>query len=125
MAEKKRKLVFLLKTGFNKPGITRGALMFSAIAASMGVETVLYCVQEGADIKVKGAVDKEEVKPGVPTIKQRLQEAIDAGVEIQVCSATAKLKGIKQEDLIEQAKITGAATLIDLALESDNVICWG
>jgi predicted peroxiredoxin len=121
----KKKLVFLLKTGFNKPGITRGALMFSAISASMNVETVLYCVQEGADIMVRGAVDREEVKPGVPTIKQRLQEAIDAGVDIQVCSATAKLKGITQEDLIEPARITGAATLIDLALSSGNVICWG
>ncbi len=120
-----KKLVFLLKTGFNRPGITRGALMFSAISASMDVETVLYCVQEGADVMVKGAVDKEEVKPGIPTIKQRLQEAIDAGVDIQVCSATAKLKRITEDDLIEHARITGAATLIDLALESDNVICWG
>lgn len=124
MTEEK-KLVFLLKTGFNAPGITRGALMFSAISASMDVETVLYCVQEGADIMIKGALEKEEVKPGVPTIKQRLQEAIDAGVDIQICSATAKLKGIEEKDLIEPARITGAATLIDLALDSDNVICWG
>jgi predicted peroxiredoxin len=120
-----KKLIFLLKTGFNQPGITRGALMFAGISASMDVETVIYCVQEGADPMVKGALDKEEVKPGVPTIKQRLQEVIDAGVDIQVCSATANLKGIKEEDLIEQARITGAATLIDLALDSDNVICWG
>jgi|TARA_B100001971_G_C18249176_1_gene576779 predicted peroxiredoxin len=119
------KLTFLLKTGFNQPGITRGALMFSAISATMDVDTVLYCVQEGADIMVAGAVENEKVKKGIPTLKQRLQEAIEAGVDIQICSATAELKGIKEGDLVKPARITGAATLIDLALDSDNVICWG
>jgi len=113
-----------LKTGFNQPGITRAALMFSSISAAMDVDTIVYCVQEGADILVRGAVDKEEAKPGIPTIKQRLEEAIDAGVRFEICDATAKVRGIKKEELIPQARIVGAARLIDLALDSDKVISF-
>jgi predicted peroxiredoxin len=118
-------LVFVLTTGFNSPGVTRATLMFASISAAMDVETTLFCVQEGAEIMVKGALDKEETKLGVPMIKQRLEEAIEAGVEILVCEQTMKVKGIKEEDLIDEAKVSGAATLIDLALEAKNVISLG
>jgi predicted peroxiredoxin len=122
MAER---LVFVLTTGFNSPGITRATLMFSAISAAMDVETTLFCVQDGAEIMVRGALEREEVKQGVPTIKQRLEEAIEAGVEILVCEQTMRVKGIREEELIEEAKVSGAATLIDLALEARNVLCLG
>lgn len=119
------KLVFVLTTGFSSPGVTRATLMFSSISAAMDVETTLFCVQEGAEIMVRGALDKEVAKQGVPTIKQRLEEAIEAGVEILVCEQTMKVKGIKEEKLIGEAKVSGAATLIDLALEAKNVISLG
>ncbi|WP_457555602.1 DsrE family protein [Candidatus Pyrohabitans sp.] len=122
MAER---LVFVLTTGLNSPGVTRATLMFSAISAAMDVETTLFCVQDGAEIMVRGALDREESKTGVPTIKQRLEEAIEAGVEILVCEQTIRVKGISEDELIEEAKVSGAATLIDLALEAKNVLCLG
>ncbi len=122
MAER---LVFVLTTGLNSPGVTRATLMFSAISAAMDVETTLFCVQDGAEIMVRGALDNEESTPGTPTIKQRLEEAIEAGVEILVCEQTMRVKGISEDELIEEAKVSGAATLIDLALEARNVLCLG
>ena len=122
MAER---LVFVLTTGLNSPGVTRATLMFSAISAAMDIETTLFCVQDGAEIMVRGALDREESPPGTPTIKQRLEEAIEAGVEILVCEQTMRVKGISEDELIEEAKVSGAATLIDLALEARNVLCLG
>lgn len=94
--------------------------MFATVAkGAYDLRTVIYCVQDGADILVKGGVDKEPpLKPGAPTLRQRLQEALEAGVELQVCEVTANNKGIRAEDLIEGATITGAATLIDLSISA-------
>ncbi|NOZ58845.1 MAG: hypothetical protein GXO66_04635 [Euryarchaeota archaeon] len=122
MAER---LVFVLTTGLSSPGVTRATLMFSAISAAMDVETTLFCVQEGAEVMVRGALDGEKASPGVPTVKQRLEEAIEAGVEILVCEQTMRVKGISAEELIPEARVSGAATLIDLALEARNVLCLG
>ncbi len=119
------RLVFVLTTGLSSPGVTRATLMFSAISAAMDVETTLFCVQDGVEVMVRGALDGEEVSPGVPTIKQRLDEAIEAGVEILVCEQTMRVKGISEDELIPEAAVSGAATLIDLALEAENVLCLG
>ncbi|MFQ6014305.1 MAG: DsrE family protein [Anaerolineae bacterium] len=128
MAERKqfkgKKFLILLTVGLNAPAVARSAFMFASLAAAFYLDTVVYCVQEGADIMVKGAVDKEEVRPGIPTLKQRLAEAIEAGVKFQVCEITAANKGIEEEDLIPQAKLVGGAVLIDLALDCDGMLCF-
>src|SRR5574341_2347683 len=72
--EKKDENLFLvvLRSGLNAPGQVRAALMYASIAAAMNQDVVVYCVQEGADVMVKGAPEKEQTKPGMPTIAQRL-----------------------------------------------------
>ena len=123
MAEKK--LVFVLSKGLNYPDIARTTLMLAALSANLGIKTTVFCFQDGVEIMVKGALDNEEVKPGVPTIRQRLNEAIEAGVKIYVCSQTLVVRKIKEEDIIDEVEVAGAATFIYLALEADKVICIG
>jgi len=119
------RLVFVLSKGLNYPDIAKTTLMMASLSANLGFKTTVFCVQDGVDIMKKGELDKEEEKPGLPTIKQRLREALDAGVEILVCSQTMVNKKIKEEDLLEHVKPAGAATLIFLAKEAKNVICIG
>ncbi len=119
------KLVIVLSKGLNYPDIARTTLMVAALSANMGIKTTLFCFQDGVEIMVKGALDNEVEEPGVPTVRQRLKEAIDAGVEILVCSQTLVVRNIKEEDLIKEAKVAGAATLVYLALDARNVICIG
>ncbi len=119
------RLVFVLSKGLNYPDIARTTLMLAALSANLGVKTTLFCFQDGVEIMVKGALDSEEEIPGVPTVRQRLNEAIEAGVEILVCSQTLVVRKIKEEDLIEPVRAAGAATLIFLAKEAKNVICIG
>ncbi len=119
------RLVFVLSKGLNYPDIARTTLMLAALSANLGVRTTLFCFQDGVEIMVKGALDNEKVEPGVPTVRQRLNEAIDAGVEILVCSQTLVVRKINEGDLIDHARAAGAATLIFLAKEAKNVICIG
>jgi predicted peroxiredoxin/TusA-related sulfurtransferase len=119
-AEKEEEKLFLvvLRSGLNAPGQVRAALMYASLAAAMDQDAVVYCVQEGADVMVKGAADKEPTKPGAPTIKQRLAEAIEMGVRIEVCEQTALVRNIKAEDLIPEAVLVGGARLIDYAIRA-------
>ena len=118
--EKKEENLFLvvLRSGLNAPGQVRAALMYASIAAAMNKDVIVYCVQEGADVMVKGAPEKEQTKPGMPTIAQRLAEAIEIGVRLEVCEQTADTRGIKAEDLIPEAKLIGGASLIDYAIRA-------
>lgn len=98
--------------------------MFATISATMDVKTTVYCIMEGAEILVKGNPEKDVVEEGKPNLVQRLDEAIKAGVEILLCDRTLRAKNIDPKDLIPQAKIVGAATLIDLALEADGTLTF-
>lgn len=116
--EDERLFLVVLRSGLNAPGQVRAALMYASLAAAMDQNAVVYCVQEGADVMVKGAADKEPAKPGAPTINQRLAEAIEMGVRLEVCEQTALVRNIKAEDLIPEATLVGGARLIDYAIRA-------
>jgi len=117
-ADDENLFLVVLRSGLKAPGQVRAALMYASLAAAMDQNTIVYCVQEGADVMVKGAADKEEVQPGAPTINQRLAEAIEMGVQLQVCEQTALVRKIKAEDLIPEATLVGGALLIEHAINA-------
>ena len=92
--------------------------MYASLAVAMGQETVDYCVQEGADVARKDTPEKDNSPPGASTIAQRLAEALDAGVRLEVCEQTASVRKIKPEDLIPEARLIGGASLIDYAIRA-------
>ncbi len=114
----------VLRTGLENPSLIRSALMFATLAAAMDQEPVLYCVQQGADVMVKGAADQEEVIPGKPTITQRMAEALEAGVRLEVCEQTAKVRDIRAEDLVPGAELVGGAKLIDYAIRARGTLTF-
>ncbi len=117
--------IVLCASGFENPERVRSALMFATLAASANYRTILYCVQNAVDVMVKGAIEKiESSKPNTPTIAQRLQEAMEMGVEIQCCSQTMANKGLTEKDLIEGATVAGAMNLIALATEAKGTLCF-
>lgn len=114
----------VLRTGFENVSLIRSAFMFATLAAAMDQEPVLYCVQQGADVMVKGAADQEKVIPGKPTINQRMAEALEAGVRLEVCEQTAKVRDIRAEDLVPGVKLAGGAKLIDYAIRARGTLTF-
>ncbi|NOZ07208.1 MAG: hypothetical protein GXP41_12810 [Chloroflexi bacterium] len=114
--EEGKLFLIVLRSGIDQPGQVRAALMYAALAAAMDQETVVYCVQNGADVMVQGAAAKEDAKPGAPSIAQRLSEALEMGVRMEVCEQTANVRNIRREDLIPEARLIGGAKLIDYAI---------
>lgn len=119
---KRKKFAVQLSTGARDVGKVKSALMFATLAQYSGCDTVVYCVQDGADALVKGAVTEEGLAPGVPTFEQRLREAREAGVRFQLCEQVAMNRNLTEKDLIEGVEIAGGIHLIVYALEYDGVL---
>lgn len=117
--------IVLCSSGFESEDRVRSALMFASLAASADFRTILYCIQNAVDVMVKRAIEQHETsRPGMPTIGQRLQEAIEMGVEIQCCTQTMKNKNISPEDLIAGVKPAGAMNLIDLTTRAKGTLSF-
>ncbi len=120
--KRRRRFAVQLSTGAKDVGKVKSALMFATLAQLSDCETVLYCVQEGADALVRGRIREEgTLPPGVPTYEQRLAEAQAAGVRLQLCGQVAKNQSIRKEDLVEGAEIAGGIHLISYALDFDGM----
>lgn len=123
--EPKKLFVVLCVTGFEKIANARSALMFASLAAAANFKTILFCLQNAVDIMVKGTIEKNErPEPGVPTLAQRLEEALEMGVEIQCCTQTMANKNIAEDDLIPSVKAAGAMNLIVLATKAEGTLCF-
>lgn len=119
----RKRFAVQLATGAKDVGRVKSALMFATLARLSGCETVLYCVQDGADALVRGRIREEgSLPPGVPTFEQRLAEALAAGVRLELCGQVAQNQSIMRKDLVEGAEISGGINLITYALEFDGML---
>jgi predicted peroxiredoxin len=53
-----------------------------------------------------------------------MKQALDAGVKFLVCDQSTQVLGIDRGGYIPGAKVVGAATLNDLALEADGILTF-
>ena len=120
-----KNFIVLCTSGFENAPSARSALMFATLAASANLKTILFCVQNAVDIMVKGGIEKNEKPvPDLPTLAQRLEEALEMGVEIQCCTQTMANKNIAVDDLIPEVKAAGAMNLIVLATEAHGTLSF-
>jgi predicted peroxiredoxin len=119
----RRKFAVQLSTGSKDVGKVKSAIMFATIAQCSGCDAVVYCVQDGADAVVKGAIREEgTLPPGIATFEQRIEEALQVGVTFQLCQQVAVNRNLKKEDLLEGTEIVGGIRLITYALEYDGML---
>ena len=117
--------IVLCASGFESPARVRSALMFASLAAAANYRTILYCIQGAVDVMVSGSVEQQETtENGSPTIHQRLQEALEQGVEIQCCTQTMANRNITSRDLLPGVTPAGAMSLIDLASHAKGSLCF-
>ena len=124
MAEAK-KILYVQTSGTDTPERLYSPLILAQTARAMGQEATVYFLGMGLKNLVKG--EAEKVKIGeFPTLKEVLKQTADQGIELMACQQSMQLFGgeIKSEDLIEEAKVAGAATLNDLALDADAILTF-
>lgn len=119
----KKKILYLQTSGVDTPERTYAPFILAATAAAMGIETTIYFLIKGVTVVKRG--EAEKIKLGsFPSLKQVMDQAVQAGVKLEVCEQSCQLLGLERGDFVDQAKIVGAATLNDRVLEADAVVCF-
>jgi len=123
MSEKKSRILYVQTSGIDTPERLYAPFILSATAVAMGIEATVYFLIKG--ITVVKAGEAEKIKVGnFPTLKEVMDQAVNAGVKLMVCEQSCMLLGLKRGDFQNYAQIVGAATLNDLLLDADAVLSF-
>ncbi len=119
----KKKILYVQTSGVDNPERAYAPFILATTAAMMNIDATVYFVIKGVTLVKKG--EAEKIKMGTfPTLKDVMDQAIKAGVKLVVCEQSCGLLGIPRGDFTKAANVVGAATLNDLALEADAVLCF-
>lgn len=118
-----KKVLYVQTSGIDTPERTYAPFVLAATAAAMGLDATIYFVIKGITIVKKGVAEKVKIGQ-FPTLRQAMDQAIKAGVKFVVCEQSCMLLGIGRGEFIPEAKVVGAATLNDIALDADAVLCF-
>jgi predicted peroxiredoxin len=122
MAERKR-ILYVQTSGVDAPERTYAPLVLATTAASMGVDATVFFLGKGVTIVKTG--EAERIKVGAfPSLADVLKRAADAGVKLRVCDQSTQLLGLSRGDYVGTCDVVGAATLNDLALDANAVLCF-
>jgi len=114
----KKHILYVQTSGVDTPKRLYSPFVLGMTAKAMDIDATIYFLGLGVTVVKKG--EAEKVKEGnFPTLKEIMDQAAAAGVKFQVCEQSTQLLNLDRGDFIEEAKIVGAATLNDLALEAD------
>ena len=119
----KKKILYVQTSGVDTPERTYTPFILATTAAAMGIDATVYFLIKGVTVVKEG--EAEKVKLGsFPSLKQVMDQAISAGVKLEVCEQSCMLLGIGRGDFVGSSKVVGAATLNDRILEADAVLCF-
>jgi predicted peroxiredoxin len=123
MSVKKKKILYVQTSGIDTPERSYAPFILATTAAMMNIDATVYFVIKGITLVKKGAAEK--IKLGsFPSLREVMDQAIKAGVKLSVCEQSCNLMGIPRGDFTKEAQVVGAATLNDLALDADAILCF-
>jgi len=120
MSERK-KILYLQTSGVDTPERTYAPFILATTARAMGIDATIYFLIKGVTVVKKGEAEKIELGD-FPTLKDVMDQAVKAGVRLEVCEQSCMLLGLDRGDFVDAAKIVGAATLNDRILDADAVL---
>lgn len=119
----KKKILYVQTSGVDQPERAYAPFILATTAAMMNVDATVYFLIKGITLVKKG--EAEKIKIGsFPSLKEVMNQAVKAGVKLMVCEQSCGLLGIPRGDFTEGANVEGAATLNDLVLNADAVLCF-
>lgn len=117
------KILYVQTSGPETPERLYSPFILGSTARAMDIEASIFFMIKGILVMKKGESEKIQIG-SFPPLDRVIDQAAKAGVKFYVCEQSTQLLGISRGDFIEQATIGGAATLNDLALDSDAVITF-
>ncbi len=119
----KKSMLYVQTRGVETPERTYAPFILATTAAMMNIDATIYFLIKGVSIVKNGEAEKIKIG-GFPSLKEVMDQAVKSGVKLMVCEQSCMLLGIPRGDFTPEAKIVGAATLNDLALNADAILCF-
>lgn len=115
------KILYIQTSGIDTPERLYAPFILGMTARAMDVQASIFFMIKGITALKRG--EAEKIKIGsFPSLKEVMDQALASGVQMYICEQSTQLLGISRGDFVDGAKIAGAATLNDLALDADSVI---
>ncbi len=112
-----RPLIIKCTTGAEAPERCNQAFTVAASGVAAGADVSLWLTGEAAWFAVPGRAEQFELELATPLAE--LRDIVLEGGTLTVCSQCAARRGIVELDLIEGARIAGAAVFTEQALADD------
>jgi predicted peroxiredoxin len=118
-----KKILVIQTHGVETPRRTYSPLFYAMAAAAMEMEVMVWFTMDGTNQLRKGAAEKVKLDPTSDvTLKTMLEQTMEAEVVLRVCQQSMALFDMTVDDLIDGVEILGATSVIDLTLQSDQVM---
>jgi predicted peroxiredoxin len=121
--EKKEKILYVQTSGVDSPERLYAPFTLAVTAVSTDVEAYLFFVGEGVTVVKKGEAEKIRVGD-MPSLREVMIKAVEAGVKLLVCEDSCSLYGLNRKDLYNMALPVGPITLNDLLLTTDAALSF-
>ena len=106
------KFLVSLTNAKNDPDKATVGFVVANAAVASGQDTVIFLNVEGAYLASKGYADDIH-EEGFAPLKQLMDQFVEAGGTLWVCSPCYKKRNLNEEDLIEGATIVGGAKVVE------------
>jgi uncharacterized protein len=106
------KFLVSMTNAMNNPDKATVGFVVANAAVASGQETVVFLNVEGAYLAAKGCAE-EIHEEGFAPLKQLMDQFVEAGGILWVCSPCFKKRNLEEENLIEGATIVGGAKLVE------------
>jgi len=117
----RKKILYVQTSGVDTPERVYAPFILATTARAMGIDATIYFLIKGVTVVKKG--EAERIRLGdFPTLRDVMDQAVKAGVRLEVCEQSCMLLGLGKGDFVDAAKIVGAATLNDRILDADAVL---
>lgn len=120
-----KKVLIVATFGSDDPERCPGPFVFAVEAAKAGAQTGINFVLQAPLIPKQGVAENLRPKKDARTIREFIDEALEAGVNFYVCDTALQLCEMTPEDLIEEVEdLVGPSFLIKEGLKSDLVLSF-
>jgi len=117
----RKKMLYVQTSGTEAPERLYAPFILAMTAKAMDMDAAVYFLIRGITVVKKGEAAKIKIG-SFPSLKDVMDQAVEAGVELYACAQSCELMNMPKGDLESRVKVAGAATLNDLVVESDGVM---
>ena len=118
-----KQILYVQTSGVDTPERLYAPFLLATTAVAMGMDATIYFLIKGVTVVKRG--EAEKIRLGsFPTLKEVMDQAVRAGVKLEVCEQSCLLLGLERGAFEGAAKVVGAATLNDRLLDADAVLSF-